>query len=74
MPVIIRPMRQLKSLLNGQSEITVEAGRTVREMLAVLQIKSEIIAGVVVIGELQSKDYILQDNDDVKLFAVMSGG
>jgi sulfur carrier protein ThiS len=74
MPVIIRPMRQLKSLLNGQSEITVEAGCTVRETLAVLQFKSEIIAGVVVNGELQSKDYILQDNDDVKLFAVMSGG
>jgi sulfur carrier protein ThiS len=74
MSVIIRPMRQLKSLLNDQSEITVEPGYTVRETLARLQIKSEIIAGVIVNSELQSKDYILQDNDDVKLFAVMSGG
>jgi len=34
----------------------------------------EMVAGVVVNGDLQSKDYILQDKDDVKLIAVMSGG
>ncbi len=74
MSVIIRPMRALKSFFNNQSEITVEAGCTVRETLAALNIKSEIIAGVFVNGEMQSKDYLLQENDEVKLFAVMSGG
>lgn len=74
MSVIIRPMGQLKNIFNDQSEIKVEAGRTVRDTLAVLQIQSEIIAGVVVNGDLQSKDYTLQEDDDVKLFAVMSGG
>jgi sulfur carrier protein ThiS len=67
-------MGQLKNLFNNRSKITVEAGYTVRETLAALQIQPEIIAGVVVNGDLQSKDYTLQEEDDVKLFAVMGGG
>ena len=74
MSVIIRPMGQLKYLFNNQSKITVEAGYTVRETLTALQIQPEIIAGVVVNGDLQSKDYLLREEDDVKLFAVMGGG
>ena len=74
MPACIRPMGHLKSLFNNQPEITVQAGRTVRETLALLQVKQEIVAGVVVNGFLQSKAYILQDEDDVKLLAVMGGG
>ena len=74
MSVVIRPMGQLKNLFNNQSNITVEAGYTVRETLAALQIQPEIIAGVVVNGDLQSKDYILREEDEVKLFAVMGGG
>lgn len=74
MSVRIRPMGQLKGYLNNQSEITVEAGRTVRETLVMLQIQPELVAGVVVNGVLQSKDYITQEEDDVKLFAVMGGG
>ena len=74
MSVVIRPMGQLKNLFNNQSNITVEAGYTVRETLAALQIQPEIIAGVVVNGDLQSKDYILREEDEVKLFAVLGGG
>ncbi len=74
MSVVIRPMGQLKNLFNNQSNITVAAGYTVRETLTALQIQPEIIAGVVVNGDLQSKDYILREEDDVKLFAVMGGG
>jgi sulfur carrier protein ThiS len=74
MAVIIHPVGQLKSLLNNQSKVTVEAGQTVREILVAAQIIPELVAGVVVNGDLQSKDYILQDEDDVKLIAVMSGG
>jgi sulfur carrier protein ThiS len=74
MSVRIRPMGQLKSSLNNQSEITVDAGRTVRETLVMLQIKPEIVAGVVVNGDLQSMDYVLLENDDVKLFSIMGGG
>jgi len=74
MSACIRPMGQLKSLLNNQSKITVEVGRTVREILVMLQIKPEVVAGVIVNGDLQSKDYILQEDDDVKLFSIMGGG
>jgi len=74
MSVIIRPMGQLKSYLNNRSEITVEAGHTLPETLAALQIQPEVVAGVVVNSVLQSKAYTLQDEDDVKLFAIMSGG
>ncbi len=74
MSVQIRPVGQLKSFFNNQSVITVESGKTVREFLINAQIVPELVAGVVVNGDLQTKDYILQDNDDVKLMAVMSGG
>jgi len=74
MSVIIRPVGQLKSFFNNQPTITVEAGQTVREILFAAKILPELVAGVVVNGDLQSKDYVLQDADDVKLMAVMSGG
>jgi sulfur carrier protein ThiS len=65
---------QLKSIFNNQSTINVDAGQTVREFLIAAQVMPEMVARVVVNGDLQSKDYILQDEDDVKLIAVMSGG
>ena len=74
MPVIIQPMGQLKSYFNDLSEIAIEEGITVRETLKLLQIKPEVIAGVIVNSVLQSKDYTLKDEDSVKLFAVMGGG
>ena len=74
MPVTIHLVGQLKSIFNNQSIINVDAGQTVRDILVGAQIMKEMVAGVVVNDDLQSKDYILQDNDDVKLIAVMSGG
>jgi len=74
MSVTIHPVGQLKSFFNNQSKVTVEAGQTVREILVAAQVMPEIVAGVVVNGDLQSKDYLLQNEDDVKLIAVMSGG
>lgn len=74
MTVTIHLVGQLKSIFNNQSIIKVDAGQTVRDILVSAQIMPEMVAGVVVNGDLQSKDYILQDEDDVKLIAVMSGG
>ena len=73
MSVTIHLVGQFKSIFNNESMINVDAGQTVREFLAP-QVMPEMVAGVVVNGDLQSKDYILQDADDVKLIAVMSGG
>jgi len=74
MAATIHPVGQLKSYFANQSTITAEKGQTIREILIAAQILPELVAGVVVNGDLQSKDYILQDADDVKLIAVMSGG
>ena len=74
MSVTIHLVGQLKSIFNNQSTINVDAGQTVREFLIAAQVMPEMVAGVVINGDLQSKDYILQDEDDVKLIAVMSGG
>jgi sulfur carrier protein ThiS len=74
MTVTIHLVGQLKSIFNNQSIISVEAGQTVREFLITAHVMPEMVAGVVVNGDLQSKDYVLQDADDVKLIAVMSGG
>ncbi len=74
MSVEIRPVGQLKSLFNNQSVITVDPGKSVREILIDALIVPEMVSGVVVNGDLQTKDYILQDNDVVKLMGVFGGG
>ncbi len=74
MPARIRPLGGLKSYIQGQAEISVDSGRTVREILVSMTIPPEVIALVVVNGTPQNKDYCVQDNDTVQLFAVMSGG
>jgi sulfur carrier protein ThiS len=74
MSVTIHLVGQLKSIFNNQSIINVDAGQTVCDILVGAQIMPEMVAGVIVNGDLQTKDYILQGNDDVKLIAVMSGG
>lgn len=74
MPAQIRPIGSLKEYLGGQAEVTVAAGRTVRETLAALGIPSEVVAGVLLKDVLQSKDYCVQDGDVIKLIAVIGGG
>jgi sulfur carrier protein ThiS len=74
MSVTIHFVGQLKSIFNNRSTINVDAGETVCEFLITAQVMPEMVAGVVVNGNLQAKDYVLQDTDDVKLLAVMSGG
>ena len=70
----IKPVGMLKSYIGGQTEVAVEAGRTVREAMAALGIPPEIVALVMVNEEQQPKDYVLQEGDVVKLMAVLGGG
>ena len=74
MSAIIRPVGTLKSYIGGQAEVTVDAGRTVRETIAALGIPPEIIALVLVNDAQQAKDNTVQDGDTVKLIAVIGGG
>lgn len=75
MPVTLRPIGHLKDLVNGQTELTVAAGLTVRQALQSVNIPPEVVALVVINGVHQTdKDALLDDGDIVKLMAVIGGG
>ena len=75
MPVTLLPIGHLKSLVNGQTELTVLAGMTVRESLASVHIPPEVVALVIINGVHQTdKNILLQEGDVVKLMAVIGGG
>lgn len=70
----LRFVGQLKSLVGGQNEVDVESGFTVRATLDRLGIRPELIALVMVNDEQRDKDYVFQDEDVVKVLAVIGGG
>ena len=74
MPAHIKPTGALKNYTGGQTEVDAEAGRTVREAITALGIPPEIVAMVLVNDAQQPKDYILQDEDVVRLIMVVGGG
>ncbi len=74
MPATIILGASLKILLNTTADITAEPGSSVREVLTTHGIKPELVALVSVNGEMQSKDYVIQDKDVVRLLAVVGGG
>jgi sulfur carrier protein ThiS len=74
MSAIIRPLGMLKSYTADQKEVLVEAGHNVRETLASIGINPQLVAGVFVNDEQQSKDYIIKDGDVIKVMAVIGGG
>ena len=75
MPVTLRPIGHLKSMVDNLTEITVPSGISVREALVLIKIPSELVALVVVNGvHTTDKGTILNDGDVVKLMAVIGGG
>jgi sulfur carrier protein ThiS len=64
----------LKDVVGGREYFEVEPGRSVRETLASLGIVPDTIALVVVNNEHQSKDYIIQEGDTIRILAVIGGG
>jgi sulfur carrier protein ThiS len=74
MTAIIRPLGMLKSYIGDLKEVTVESGFSVRNTVTQLGINPDLVAGVFINGEQQTKDYIVQDGDDIKLLAVIGGG
>ncbi len=75
MPVTLLPIGHLKSMVNGQTELSVPAGISVREALALVNIPSEVVALVVINGVHQTdKEVLLNEGDSVKLMAVIGGG
>lgn len=74
MSATIRLGASLKNLLGLKDELSVESGRSVRETLTKLGIKPELVAMVAVNGEMQTKDYVIQETDVIRLLAVVGGG
>ncbi len=74
MSATLRLGASLKIILGGKGEFTIEPGRSVRATLDALDIKPELVAMVSVNGELQTKDYVIQEGDTVRLLAVVGGG
>ena len=74
MTATLRLGASLKVLINGETEYIIDAGKTVREALVLIDIKPEVVALVTVNGIMQTKDYIIQENDIVRVMAVIGGG
>ena len=74
MSATIRPLGMLKDYLGEFKEATVDSGGSVLEAIRLIGINPDLVAGVFVNGEQQTKDYILQDGDIVRLLAVIGGG
>jgi sulfur carrier protein ThiS len=74
MSAIIRPLGMLKSYIGDRTEAAVPPGFNVRESLLNIGINPDLVAGVFVNDEQQSKDYVLRDGDIVKVLAVIGGG
>ena len=64
----------LKSYVGDQKEVVVESGLPVRTALTMIGINPDLVAGIFVNEEQQTKDYILQDGDIIKVLAVIGGG
>ena len=74
MSALLRPSGALAAYIGGQKEIAVETGHTVREVLSGLKIPPEVVALVVVNEEPQTKDYLIQEGDIIRVLAVIGGG
>lgn len=74
MTAIIRPIGALKKYLGTRQQAVVESGITIRQALIDLNIPPEIVALVLVNDKSQNKAYIIQNDDEIKLIAVLGGG
>lgn len=64
----------LKSYTNGDSEINVASGQSIRDSIKRLGIPSELVAVATVNQTAQSKDYVIQEGDVITLLAIVGGG
>jgi sulfur carrier protein ThiS len=74
MTATIRFGDSLKNLFGSKGEFTVEPGHNVRETIVLLGFKPELVAMVTVNGEMQPKEYVIQEGDTIRLMAVIGGG
>ena len=74
-PVSITTVGLLKSYTQNRESLTLDAaGKSISQVLAELGIPSVLVAVVLINGRQESKDYVLQDGDVVKLVPLVGGG
>ena len=74
MPATLRLGASLKYLITGKDEYLVDSGKSVRDTLLQVGIKPELIALVSVNGAMQTKDYVIQEDDIIRIMSVVGGG
>lgn len=74
MSVEVTMVGLLKQYGPPESSLTVEPGRTVREVIEDLGLDPDLVAIVMVNGRQKFKSYRLQDGDHVKLVPMVGGG
>ena len=74
MTATVRPYGILKDYIGGAYDTTIEAGVSVRQAMVNFGMPPEVVALVLVNDEQESKEYVIQDGDYVKLVAVIGGG
>lgn len=64
------------SVNNGKDRLVVEdrEGRSLKEVCQEIGLPLNLISVYVVNGKAESKDYVLQYGDEIKLIAAMGGG
>jgi len=72
--VEITPVGLLKKYIGDRETPIVEGGQTVAEVIEALGIPSVLVAVVLINGRQESKEYVLQDGDVVKLMPLVGGG
>lgn len=74
MTAVLKPFGILREYIHGASQVPVPCNITIREAMAAFNIPPEIVALVVVNSAQESKDYLIQEGDEIKLLAVVGGG
>ena len=70
------PFGLLRSFAKGAERLVLEGkeGQSIEAICQEIGLPIDLVSLFLVNGELRSKDYILQPNDEVKLIALVGGG
>jgi sulfur carrier protein ThiS len=74
MPALLRPIGLLKKYVSDQTNLEIPVGVSVRSALEQVGIPGQLVALVLVNGQSQTKDYLIQDGDDIQILAIVGGG
>lgn len=70
------PVGPIKRYVGGQETVSLEIGNgeSIRDLLGILSIPSELVGAVLANGRLVHKDYRVGDGEEIKLIPLLGGG